>query len=80
VRVFARLIPLAELATALALLLGFWTPVAATLAFLMVLNFHLASGLIFRYAFLTNGYGLPVLGGLLALALGGGKLPWSLRN
>ena len=43
-------------------MLGFWTPVFAFVAFFMVLNFSVASGLIFKYSFLTNGYGLPVLG------------------
>ena len=46
----------------------------------MVLNFHVASGALFRTDFVTNGYGLPVLGGLLALAIGAGRLPWSLKN
>jgi hypothetical protein len=46
----------------------------------MVLNFHVASGALFQYRFLTNGFGLPVLGGLLALAVGGVRLPWSVRE
>jgi hypothetical protein len=46
----------------------------------MVLNFHFASGIIFRSSFLTNGYGLPVLGGLIALAFGGSALPLSLKK
>lgn len=78
--VFARLVLLGELSAGAALVLGFWTRVAAVLAFLMVLNFHVASGLVFQYRFLTNGYALPVLGGLLALALGGGRLPLSLKR
>ena len=32
-----------------------------------------------RSEYLRNGYGLPVLGGLLALAVGGTRLPLSLR-
>ena len=80
VPMFARLVPLGELAAGAALLLGFWTRLAAGAAFLMVLNFHVASGAIFQYRFLTNGFGLPVLGGLLALAIGGGRLPWSARE
>jgi len=68
-----------ELAAGTALVMGFWTRLAAFVAFLMVLNFHFASGRLFAYAFLTNGYGLPVLGGLLALAIGGVRLPWSVR-
>jgi uncharacterized membrane protein YphA (DoxX/SURF4 family) len=80
VPMFARLVPFGELAAGGALLLGFWTRLAAGAAFLMVLNFHVASGAIFQYRFLTNGFGLPVLGGLLALAIGGGRLPWSVRE
>jgi len=78
--VFARLVVLGELLTGLALMTGFWTRMVAGLALLMVLNFHVAGGTLFQYAFLTNGYGLPVLGSLLALAIGGGRLPWSLRK
>jgi uncharacterized membrane protein YphA (DoxX/SURF4 family) len=80
VEVFARLVPLGELSIAIALLAGVFTRPAAILGFLMVLNFHFASGAIFRFDFLSNGYGLPVLGGLLALAIGAGRLPWSLRG
>ncbi len=78
--VFARLVPLGELAAGTALILGVWTPVAAFLAFLMVLNIHVASGALFRYQFLTNGYGLPVLAPLLGLTVGGIRLPLSLRR
>lgn len=77
--VFARLVPLGEITCGLAMTLGIWTPLFAFIAFFMALNFHIASGTLFQYAFLTNGYGLPVLGGTLALALGGVRLPWSLR-
>jgi uncharacterized membrane protein YphA (DoxX/SURF4 family) len=80
VPMFARLVPLGELLGGAALLAGFWTRLAAVAVFLMVLNFHVASGAIFQYRFLTNGFGLPVLGGLLALAIGGLRLPWSIRN
>jgi uncharacterized membrane protein YphA (DoxX/SURF4 family) len=78
--VFARLVPIGELAAGLALLVGFWTPLAALLAFVMVMNIHVASGALFKYAFLTNGYGLPVVGSTLALAIGGIRLPFSLRR
>jgi uncharacterized membrane protein YphA (DoxX/SURF4 family) len=80
VPMFARLVPFGELAAGVALVVGFWTRMAALFAFLMVLNFHVASGAIFQYRFLTNGFGLPVLGGLLALAVGGSRLPWSARE
>lgn len=79
VPMFARLVPIGELSAGTALVLGFWPRLAAAAAFLMVLNFHVASGAIFQYRFLTNGFGLPVLGGLLALAIGGARLPWSAR-
>jgi uncharacterized membrane protein YphA (DoxX/SURF4 family) len=80
VSVFARLVVLGELACGLALVVGFYSRAAALIALFMVLNFHVASGALFRVTFLTDGYGLPVLGGLLALAIGGGRLPWSLRS
>jgi len=80
VEVFARLVPLGEFAVAAAFLLGGYTRAAAATALLMVLNFHFASGVMFQYGYLTNGYGLPVLGGLLALALGGAGLPLSVRR
>jgi uncharacterized membrane protein YphA (DoxX/SURF4 family) len=76
---FARLVPLGEITAGLSLIVGLWTPLFALLALVMVLNFAVASGVIFRYSYLTNGYGLPVLGGTLALVLGGRRLPWSLR-
>jgi uncharacterized membrane protein YphA (DoxX/SURF4 family) len=77
--VFARLVPFGEITSGLALVLGIWTPLFAFVAFFMALNFQIASGAVFQYSFLTSGYGLPVLGGTLALALGGVRLPWSLR-
>ena len=78
--IFARLVPLGEMCAGVALFLGFWTRLVAGLAFLMVLNFHVASGTIFHYSFLTDATGLPVLGALLGLALGGGRLPLSLTK
>jgi uncharacterized membrane protein YphA (DoxX/SURF4 family) len=71
VATFARLVPLGELLCGMALVAGFWTPLAAFLAFFMALNFQIASGALFKYSFLTSGYGLPVLGSTLALALAG---------
>jgi uncharacterized membrane protein YphA (DoxX/SURF4 family) len=78
--VFARVIPIAELVAGSALVLGLKVRLAATLALLMVLNFHFASDIIYRYDYLINAYGLPILGGLLALAVGGAKLPFSLSK
>jgi uncharacterized membrane protein YphA (DoxX/SURF4 family) len=70
--IFARLVPLGEIVSGLAMIAGVWTPLFAFIAFFMALNFHIGSGALFKYSFLTNGYGLPVLGGTLALALAGG--------
>lgn len=77
---FARLAPIAEVAAGAALIVGFWMRLAATLAFVIALNFHLASGSFAEWAFLRDGMGLPVLGGLLALAIGGSKLPFSVST
>ena len=60
--IFARLIFLGEVATGIALILGKWTRVAATVAFFMVLNIHFAHSRLFQYGFLSQGDGLPVLG------------------
>jgi uncharacterized membrane protein YphA (DoxX/SURF4 family) len=70
--IFARLVPLGEIVSGLAMIAGFWTPLFALIALFMALNFHIGSGALFKYSFLTNGYGLPVVGGTLALALAGG--------
>jgi uncharacterized membrane protein YphA (DoxX/SURF4 family) len=80
VRLFARLVPAGEIGCGIALIAGVWTPAVAALALFMVLNYHVGSGLLFRYELLTNGYGLPVIGSTLALAIGGVRLPWSLRG
>ena len=72
VPVFARLVFLGEVATGLALLSGVWLRPAAIIAFLMVLSIHFAHSSIFQYGFLSKGDGLPILGGLLALAIAGG--------
>jgi uncharacterized membrane protein YphA (DoxX/SURF4 family) len=78
--VFARLLPLGAMLGGSALLLGFWTRIAAALSLLMVLSLQLAAGSMFRYAYLTDASGLPLVGALLGLLIGGGKLPFSLRK
>jgi uncharacterized membrane protein YphA (DoxX/SURF4 family) len=78
--IFARVVPLAELSAGLALILGIWVRAAALAAFFMVLNFHFAADLVLHVEYLINAYGLPILGGLLALAIGGGRMPLTLRN
>jgi uncharacterized membrane protein YphA (DoxX/SURF4 family) len=69
--VFARLVPFGELAAGLALIVGRFTRLAAILAFLMILNFHLATGALFHLDFPSDGQAFPVLGGLLAIAFSG---------
>jgi uncharacterized membrane protein YphA (DoxX/SURF4 family) len=78
--VFARLVLAGELAVAAALLAGFQVRLAALAGLFMVLNFHFAMGVLLQYSYLWNGYGPPVLGGLLSLAVGGGRLPFSLSS
>ena len=46
---FARVVPLAEIAAGSALILGFWTRMAAGMAFMMVVNIHVAADVIFRF-------------------------------
>jgi uncharacterized membrane protein YphA (DoxX/SURF4 family) len=80
VPLFARLVPVTELATGASLILGFWTRLAATVAFVMVANLHVARGFMLEPDFLIDGTGFPVLGGLLALAIGGSRLPLSVSR
>ena len=77
---FARLVPLGELAAGLALILGFWTRMVATGAFLMVLNFHFATSAFWSVDYLRDAQGFPLLGGLLALAIAGSRLPFSVSR
>lgn len=75
--VLARLVPVAEIGGGLAMIVGFWTAFVALVTFVVVVNVHIASGAIVTYGIVTNPYGLPALGG--TLALGGVRLPWSIR-
>ena len=77
---FARLVPLAELLTGAALIVGFWTRLAAFLALMMVVNFNFARGMFHSGEFLTDGVGFPVVGALLALTIAGTRLPFSLSK
>ncbi len=78
--VFARLVLVGELAVGAALLAGWHVRIAAVVGLFMVLNFHFAFGALLDLAYLRNGYGPPIIGGLLALAVGGGQLPFSARR
>ena len=77
---FARLVPVAEICAGGALFVGFRVRLIALLTLAMILNFHFASGVIFNMGYLTNGYGLPVVGSLLALGVSGRRLPWSVTS
>ena len=68
---FARLVPIAEISTGAALVMGIRVRLVAAAAMFMVLNFHLATGSFSSWSFLRDGTGLPVLGALLALTLAG---------
>ena len=78
--VFAYLVLAGELATGAALIVGFRPRLAALVGLFMVLNFHFAMGVLLQYSYLWNGYGPPVLGGLLALVIGGRRLPFGLSS
>ena len=78
--VFARLVPVAEICAGFALFVGFRVRLIALLTLVMIFNFHFASGVIFNMSYLTNGYGPPVVGSLLALGVGGRRLPWSVTS
>ena len=77
---FARLVPVGELVAGVALMVGYRTQLAAGAALLMVVNFHFAMGLLFQSAYLTNGYALPVVGALSALAISARRLPVSISR
>jgi uncharacterized membrane protein YphA (DoxX/SURF4 family) len=78
--VFAYLVLAGELGTGAALIVGFKPRLAALVGLFMVLNFHFAMGVLLQYSYLWNAYGPPVLGGLLALVIGGAGLPLTLES
>ena len=77
--VFARLVPIGEFLTAVAMLTGVCTRLAAGVAVAMILNFHLATSSFSSWDFLRDGTGPPLFAALLALAIAGRDLPFSLR-
>jgi len=68
---FARVVPLGAMLGGIALVLGFWTRLAAAMSLVVVLSLQLAAGSMFRYAYLMDASGLPLVGALLALIIGG---------
>ena len=69
--VFARVVPLGAMVSGVALALGFWTRIAAALSLVVVLGLQLGAGAMFRLTYLQDAGGLPVVGSLLALMIGG---------
>jgi uncharacterized membrane protein YphA (DoxX/SURF4 family) len=69
--VFARAVPLGAMLGGVALALGFWTRLAAAMSLVIVLSLQLGAGSMFRYAYLMDASGLPLVGSLLALVIGG---------
>jgi len=77
--VFARVVPISEFLTALSMLTGVYVNVAAAAALFMILNFHTATSSFSSIEFLRDGTGPPMIAALLALAVAGRGLPYSLR-
>jgi uncharacterized membrane protein YphA (DoxX/SURF4 family) len=69
--VLARAVPLGAMVGGIALALGFWTRIAAAISLVIVLSLQLGAGAMFRYTYLMDASGLPLVGGLLALVIGG---------
>jgi uncharacterized membrane protein YphA (DoxX/SURF4 family) len=69
--VFARAVPIAAMAGGIALAVGFWTRIAAAVSLVVILSLQLAAGSMFRFAYLTDASGLPLIGALLAVIIGG---------
>jgi uncharacterized membrane protein YphA (DoxX/SURF4 family) len=69
--VFARVVPLASMLGGIAMAFGFWTRIAAAVSLVVMLSLQLAAGSMFRYDYLMDASGLPLVGGLLALMIGG---------
>jgi uncharacterized membrane protein YphA (DoxX/SURF4 family) len=70
--IFARVVVLGELGLGALLVVGFLTPLAALLAFLMTLNFYFASSQVFTKAFYQPGACVYVLSFLVIFAGRGG--------
>jgi uncharacterized membrane protein YphA (DoxX/SURF4 family) len=69
--VLARAVPLGAMIGGIALVLGVWTRIAAAVSLVVVLSLQLGAGSMFRYAYLMDGSGLPLVGSLLAVMIGG---------
>jgi len=76
----ARAIPISESCVGLAFVVGLWIRPAAAIALFLVLNFHFGTSALYAWEFLRNGTGPPVLAALLALLIGGSRLPFTIRG
>lgn len=77
---FARLVPLGEFCTAVAMLTGVYTRFAAVTALFMIMNFHVATSSFSSWDFVRDGTGPPLFAALIAIALVKGPLPYTLRR
>jgi uncharacterized membrane protein YphA (DoxX/SURF4 family) len=68
---FARAVPLGAMVGGIALVFGLWTRIAAAISLVVILSLQLGAASMFRLAYLMEASGLPLLGGLLALIIGG---------
>jgi uncharacterized membrane protein YphA (DoxX/SURF4 family) len=71
--VFARAVPLGAMLGGVALAFGLWTRMAAFVSLVVVVSLQLGAGSMFRYAYLIDPSGLPLLGSLVALIIGGDR-------
>lgn len=78
--VLARAIPISEFCVGLAFVVGLWIRPAAAMALFLVLNFHFGTSALYAWEFLRDGTGPPVLAALVALAIGGRSLPFTVRG
>ena len=74
---FARIVPIAELLTALSMLTGLYMRIAAAAALFMILNFHTATSSFSSADFLGDATGPPMFAALIAVIVAGRGLPLS---
>ena len=78
--ILARAIPISEFCVGLAFVAGLWIRPAAALALFLVLNFHFGTSAFYAWEFLRDGTGPPVLAALVALVIGGRRLPFAIHG
>lgn len=78
--ILARAIPISEFCVGLAFVAGLWIRPAAALALFLVLNFHFGTSAFYAWEFLRDGTGPPVLAAVVALVIGGRRLPFTIRG